>query len=141
MILVVTGSRHANDPAVLEAAMAFFQSEWVGGFATGLVIYHGGATGIDALADEWARRHRINPKPFPVTPEEWFLFGKGAGPRRNQRMLSAAVASASKDRPYLMSVGVAVLAVPCPKSRGTWDCVRKAKAMGIPVHVYRGLLG
>lgn len=50
--------------------------------------------------------------------------GRAGGPARNLKMVET--------RPDLVG------AFPSPKSRGTWDCVRKAREFGLRVEVFRG---
>jgi hypothetical protein len=53
-------------------------------------------------------------------PANWSL-GRGAGHMRNQHMVD---------------LGADIcLAFPLDDSRGTWDCVRRARAAGIPVEI------
>ena len=80
------------------------------------VIVHGGATGADTLAHEWAVEHSIA---YARYPANWDLDGrKAAGPIRNQRMLDA-------ESPDLV---VAFLG-----GRGTQDMMRRARKAGIEV--------
>jgi hypothetical protein len=53
---------------------------------------------------------------------DWSSFGELAGPMRNQAMVDTGVDIC--------------LAFPLLGSRGTWDCVRRAQASGVPVIVY-----
>lgn len=46
---------------------------------------HGGASGADTLAGEWAHRNKIEVKVYPA---DWNEYGKAAGPIRNQIMLA-----------------------------------------------------
>ncbi len=85
-------------------------------------LIHGGASGADAIAVEWAvssmvRRDRFNVlvRPFPA---DWKTHGKAAGPKRNQRMLDE---------------GKPDLVIAFPGGRGTADMVRRARKAGIPV--------
>jgi hypothetical protein len=78
-------------------------------------IIHGGAPGADRLAGQWARRAGV---PITSFPADWHAHGRAAGPIRNRRMIE-------EGRPDL------VLAA--PGGRGTADCVRQARAAGIPV--------
>jgi len=48
------------------------------------LVIHGGATGADSLAGEWARSHGI---PEIVVPPNWDYYGKRAGLERNHWML------------------------------------------------------
>jgi hypothetical protein len=57
-----------------------------------------------------------------VHAADWSRHGRAAGPIRNAAMLAR--------RPER------VLAFPGPESRGTWDLVRRARRLGIPVEVH-----
>jgi hypothetical protein len=85
----------------------------------GLVV-HGDARGLDRVA---ARVAIALGWPTPEAhPADWDRHGPPAGGRRNQLMVD---------------LGADVcLAFPGPTSTGTWDCVRRARAAGIPVVVY-----
>lgn len=80
--------------------------------------------GADKLAEEWAmdqKRLSLDFDHDPI-PANWDALGSIAGPYRNQQMVD---------------LGANVcLAFPLPGSRGTWDCVRRAEAAGIPVKVF-----
>lgn len=56
---------------------------------SGLVIVHGAAKGADLLAAEWAEgcTPPIRTESHPVTRADWEEFGRGAGYRRNARMV------------------------------------------------------
>lgn len=80
--------------------------------------------GGDRFACEWAthpsaRERNVWHDPFPAN---WKELGKRAGPVRNQRMVDAGAD--------------VCLAFPTVESRGTWDCVRRVEAAGIPVKVF-----
>lgn len=75
--------------------------------------------GADAIADEWAHEHGINPDRFPA---HWTLFAGAAGPRRNTQMIDSF-------KPDLL--------VAAPGNRGTQDTVRKVIARKIPVEHVR----
>lgn len=127
--ILVTGSRHWKDWAVIEAALA----EAVGRYHSvdnQLVLVHGGCpTGADAMADNiWRSWIPKMLWPWLLEPEvhhpDWNRYGKAAGPIRNTQMVN---------------LGAAVcLAFPHSKSMGTRDCMDKAKAAGIPVVVHKG---
>ena len=78
-------------------------------------LVHGGATGADLLAGEWAVG---NGKPFIVVPANWEYYGKRAGPVRNAWMLR-----------YIKVTRV----VAFPGGRGTANMVKLAREAGIPV--------
>lgn len=74
-------------------------------------------TGADKLARDWCAENDVS---CPSHDADWHPDGKtldrGAGPKRNTRMLKG-------ERPDLV--------VAFPGGRGTADCVKKAKEMGI----------
>src|SRR5690606_41427184 len=67
-------------------------------------------TGVDVLVLEaW---------PFAAYfAADWNWLGNAAGPERNGRMVA-----------WCAETGGVLLAFPGPSSRGTWDCVRQARA-------------
>ncbi len=77
------------------------------------VLVHGGATGADDLAAQWAERFGIEAEAHPA---QWSI-GRKAGPLRNAKMARLGAA----------------LCVAFPGNDGTADMIRKAKAAGIPV--------
>lgn len=92
-------------------------------------IYSGGATGIDRLAEEYAMLHKI---PLVVEPANWKLHGKAAGAIRNAEMLHKAKCRANKWKMPLWC-----LAIPGPKSIGTWDMVTQVKQdPSIQLHIH-----
>lgn len=79
-------------------------------------LFHGAASGADALASRWARG-----RPGIVetaVPAEWAKYGRSAGPIRNEKMLAMA-------KPRLV--------VAFPGGRGTADMVRQAAGAGVHV--------
>lgn len=48
------------------------------------LLIHGGATGADTTAGEWATSRGI---PVQIFRAEWHIYNKRAGPRRNTQML------------------------------------------------------
>lgn len=85
----------------------------------GLVIVHGGAAGVDAFADQWAREHGIEVERHPA---QWGRYGRAlAGHIRNQQMvdLGADICLA------FFRLGGA--------NRGTSNCAAAARLKGIEV--------
>lgn len=80
-------------------------------------LCHGGATGADRLAGEWALRNQID---YRVYPARWSIQGKSAGPRCNERMLDLFGPD---------------LVIAFPGGVGTAHMVRIAKAAGVDVIV------
>jgi hypothetical protein len=86
-------------------------------------MFHGGAKGADLLAATWAVARNALRRDVPRIiihefPADWDAHGKAAGPLRNQRMIDE---------------GKPDLVVAFPGGSGTADCVRRARAAGIPV--------
>lgn len=83
-----------------------------------IVLVHGGASGADSMAAGIAAEYGWGVETHRA---EWGVYGAAAGPIRNGEMVSAGadecIAFLRHDRP----------------NRGTLDCVRRARAAGIPV--------
>ena len=107
MRIVVTGGRDFEDYELVRRTLTCFLVD---------EIIQGGARGADALARRYAKEKGID----CVTCEaDWKNYGKLAGPMRNRRMLQRFSAPD--------------LVVAFPGGRGTADCVRQAKELGIEV--------
>lgn len=78
-------------------------------------IIQGGATGADACARTWARIHGV---PCYTYVAQWALYGRAAGPRRNEHMLWVECPD---------------LVIAFPGGRGTDHCVREALRLGLRV--------
>jgi hypothetical protein len=106
LTVLVCGSRSFNDRARVYRAL------------DGLPVVHlvhGGASGADAIADEWAKERRI---PVQAFPARWKEYGAAAGPIRNTQMLRQA-------KPDVV--------VAFPGGKGTRDMCKKAAREGIPI--------
>lgn len=90
------------------------------------VLVHGacpvGDGGVDGIADRYARQ--LPGITVELHPADFATLGPKAGPIRNTEMVEAGAH--------------VCLAFPGPKerSRGTWDCIRRAVDTGIPTHVW-----
>jgi len=112
MKVAIVGSRHFDDYETLERfVLAKIPLAEIS------QVISGGAAGADALAAAFARRHNLWLREFPA---EWGRFGRAAGPQRNRLIVEAAEV---------------LVAFPLGPSAGTRDCIRKARAKGILVHV------
>lgn len=113
------GDRGWKDPHTIQEVLAELDP-------TDTVIIHGAARGADRLVGEIAEHMGFEVIPFPA---EWERWGDAAGPIRNQQMLDeghpTAVIAFHNDLGH---------------SKGTRDMVRRARAAGLPVRVYRGYL-
>ena len=121
MRILVTGSRSLSDYELVRSAI----EEMVANSCAPdehVVIVHGACPygGADEHAQHWAEvAFNASHEPHPA---DFKKLGRKAGPLRNQEMVD---------------LGADVcLAFPTSSSRGTWDCVRRAKAAGIHVEVF-----
>lgn len=112
--VLVTGSRELTDRIpVWEALLA--QAKIAGGL-TKLTVIHGAARGADTHARDFCRAYRVAEEKYPA---DWETFGKAAGHIRNAIMVA--------------STPDVCLAFPRGESRGTYNCVERAKHAGIAV--------
>jgi hypothetical protein len=81
-------------------------------------VVHGGADGADNLAEKWARSRSVPTTAWPVSPMDWKTMGLAAGPIRNGNMLKGS-------KPDLV--------VAFPGGKGTADCTRQARRLGITI--------
>lgn len=117
--ILVTGSRTFADAAALREALVDAAHKYAGGGPATLVS-GGCPSGADHLAETFWHEMGL---PVEVHRADWGAHGRAAGPRRNQQMVD---------------LGAAVcVAFPTADSRGTWDCVRRAEAAGIPVVIHQ----
>lgn len=82
-ILCIAGPRDWNDAPFVRATLNMFHRE----HPSISKVIHGGAKGVDAIANWWANDHGIKVETFPAKWEEW---GKAAGPMRNKEMAKVA---------------------------------------------------
>lgn len=115
--ILITGSRDWADRQTMRTALwAHLQRLRQKG--RDVILIHGGARGADSIAAGIWRGWNL---PIEQHDADWSDHGMMAGPIRNQRMVN-------------LSADVC-LAFPMPGSRGTWDCVRRAREAGIPVEI------
>lgn len=120
MRLIVCGSRDLTKEAAIWAALSALSPR-------PSVVVHGGARGVDSIADAWAKFHGIARERHDVTREDWKRIGLSAGPRRNRTM-----AALGADLCVAFFTGASASA-----TRGTADMIRAARAAGIPVREVR----
>lgn len=112
-LVVVTGDRNWSDR---EAVRREFSK-----LPPNTVIIHGNCRGLDTIAGEVALEFGFSVDPHPAN---WDLYGKSAGPIRNQEMLDLKPKKVLAFHPCLST------------SKGTKDCVREAMRRDIPVEVF-----
>lgn len=81
-----------------------------------VTVIHGGATGVDAWAGQWAAATRTPYEVYPITKEEWDTLGSQAGHVRNGQMLRDG-------KPNLVLV--------FPGGNGTLDMLGQASSAGV----------
>lgn len=120
VVVLVTGSRnrHFNRSKVLSDALDKQPQ---------CLVVEGGAEGIDSAARLWCFERA---RPVVHWQADWHSAGRQAGPIRNQEMVDFLV--------RMRSAGslVRCLAFPAKGSVGTWDCVQRCKAAGIPGAIF-----
>ena len=114
--LLVCGGRNFTNRQLLDSVLDNFL--WGSGSID--VVIEGEARGADTLAREWAESRGIPIEPYPA---KWGLYGKRAGPIRNQQMLD-------EGKP---TYGIAFFDRPQNESRGTADMVWRLENAGINV--------
>lgn len=117
--VIVTGSRHLDDPTPVVQALRELANDHAE-----LTVVHGDCpSGADRHAARWCRTEGSTHPTCRVVeeshPANWQGHGKSAGPIRNRKMVALGA--------DLM------LAFPLDGGRGTQHCVRVAAAAGIPV--------
>ena len=80
MKLAIVGSRDYSDYSFFCVQV----EQFLAGRRPDLII-SGGASGIDSLAERYAREHDL---PLQVFAADWRRFGKSAGPRRKLQALA-----------------------------------------------------
>ena len=115
MKVLVCGGRDFNDQPFLYGVLDSF------GFGPITTIIHGAARGADSMAGKWARDRKI---PELVFPADWNLYGKQAGPIRNQQMLDQ---------------GQPDIVVAFPGGRGTAHMISIASKAGVIVYEPRSV--
>lgn len=118
MQIMVTGSRHYTDRAAVARALASYFPAYDG---QPFVVLHGGATGADTFAGDFAERHEgMRTRSFPA---DWQRFGRAAGPLRTRRMVDE-LAQEDPRSCVVLAFGT---------GRGTEFAVREAERRGITV--------
>lgn len=122
MRVLVTGSRdwtgvygEARIYMILNQVLALAEA-----LHTPLTIVHGDGPGADQTIDAWARRREdagVTVEPYPAN---WHI-GNGAGPVRNQYMVN-------------LGADLCIGFLRGNDSRGTSDCLARARAAGIPTY-------
>lgn len=112
MKTIIAGTRTFAKPMFLAHAIATCK------FAKQITtVVSGGARGIDALGEAWAKEQNI---PIERYPADWNAYGKKAGPMRNRVMAENADA---------------LIAIWDGESNGTRNMIEEASNRGLKLHV------
>jgi hypothetical protein len=116
--ILITGSRDWADRESMRAALFQQLTKLRPESGRAAVLIHGGCRGADSMAAAIWRSWGLSIEQHDA---DWAADGKAAGPIRNQRMVN---------------LGADIcLAFPTAGSRGTYDCVRRAREAGIPTEI------
>lgn len=80
--IVIAGCRDYEN---YEEAKGFIEA-CLKGIEEEIIILSGGAKGADALGERYALENGMRVERYPA---EWEKYGRGAGPKRNQKMAEA----------------------------------------------------
>lgn len=112
MRILVCGGRDFNDYEFLEKTLDGLK-EWAEEDITEII--HGGATGVDTKAGEYAASRGIGLRIFKAN---WKVQGRAAGPIRNKQMLDE---------------GQPDLVIAFPGGKGTANMIKQTQERGIDV--------
>lgn len=116
--LLITGTRKGVDHMALVRELRWWYTHLSPNFEPVLLV-HGAAPGVDRQAAAIWSTAFLPTEPHPA---DWRTLGPAAGPVRNAEMVALGADQC--------------IAFPGADSVGTYDCIEKAKAAGIPTHVY-----
>jgi len=112
MRVLVAGSRDIDNKNVVYNAI--IDSPW-----DPEVLVHGGAEGVDKIADRYARLKDIDTDVNPIPDWVWEKIGRKAGPMRND---------------YMVRRADALIAVWDGESSGTKNAMQQAEGLGLPIY-------
>jgi hypothetical protein len=113
--ILVTGSRRWADHRSIHATLDDALARAAGPL---IVVVGDCPTGADLAARNWTSTHHVG---LEIHTADWRRHGRAAGPLRNQAMVDAGADEC--------------LAFSLPGSRGTLDCMRRARRAAIPTRV------
>ncbi len=114
MRILVCGSRNWTDKNYIQKQLSEYDQN--------TVIITGGAKGADTLAHRIAKSLEMKTEVYPA---EWSIYGKSAGPIRNQKMLD-------RGKPDLVLAFHENLS----ESKGTADMIKRVHKMSIPLFLF-----
>lgn len=137
--VIVTGSRNWASEDLVWEALAFVCAEHLPDGGTLTVVHGACPTGADYFAHTWFGLPN-DPEYVEVEephPADWFRACDANCYHRPRPDGRCAMAGHIRNQEMVDLGADLVLAFPLPgprtRSRGTWDCVKRAEAAGIPV--------
>ena len=127
MIVLVTGDRNWKRMDIIERELRKFPAD--------TIIIHGGARGADTLvgfvADKLGMKVMESEKGVKGFPAKWDMYGRAAGPIRNQLMLTRIISYPDESKRVLAFHNNIA------ESLGTKDMVTRARKAGLSVDVIK----
>lgn len=93
-------------------------------------LIEGEARGVDKHSADIAKKLGIN---VVAMPAQWKLYGRAAGPIRNREMVKLARHKAENGNEVIC---LAFPLKPRREGSGTWECIDRVKAAGLPIKVF-----
>lgn len=122
----IVGSREWSDKAAFEKLLLWDDEIWVLVRSSDVRIVSGACRGVDEMAAWYAQKHHCALTEYAPSKSRPFTQ---ATHERNQMIADDLMRSRDEGHE------VALIAMPGPKSNGTWDTVRRAERAGIKVIV------
>ena len=119
--IIIAGSRNFNDYTKMLNTLDELGIHLINTIDP-VEIISGHAPGADTLGEKFAKAYGY---PLKIFPADWDIYGKAAGPIRNEQMAKYA---SEADRGMLV-------AFPVGESRGTRNMIKLAKQYGLEVEV------
>lgn len=149
MIVAVTGWRFHTGRDLIRGHMDSFWARHEDFFAGELLVRVGDATGADEIVLNWCKDNGIEYRRYGA---QWDQFGKAAGPKRNEQMLTQEwyTRDPSGHGEVLWRPSRADLLIGFPEpgahpkipGSGSWNCIGQAFTLGIeiliPSNIKRG---
>ena len=136
-VALVTGSRKFTNREYVWQVLDFHTPD---------LIVHGGATGVDTFADQWAFWHGVPRTIFAISSKQWQDYGRGEGGYRNGDMVTYLREIATfgpipgqEDAPWGQPdwIESGIEGIVFPGENGTENMRRKLEVEGIPWWDYR----
>ncbi len=117
MKIAVSGDRHWSDRETIKEVLSKYLPSME-------LLVLGDARGVDQIAAEVAEELGFPKKNIIIEKAEWERYHSAAGPIRNQKMID-------HDPDILLAFHDNLM-----KSKGTKDCVNRAKGINVTVELY-----